>query len=133
MARVPVPGSNSHSRIQERFSSALDGLVEQVRKDRSILAAILCGSLSHDRVWEKSDIDLLLVTIDDKAVEQGGLALYADGVNVHATLIPRAGFRKMIEGSLHNSFVHSLLAKGRLIYTHDDTIADLCAKLHEIG
>jgi hypothetical protein len=29
--------------------------------------------------------------------------------------------------------MHSLLAKGRLLYTHDETIAALCARLHEIG
>ena len=27
-----------------------------------------CGSLSHDTVWAKSDIDLILVTIDDRMV-----------------------------------------------------------------
>ena len=42
-----------------------------MKEDRSVLAAILCGSLSHDTVWAKSDIDLALVTIDDKKVEQG--------------------------------------------------------------
>jgi hypothetical protein len=98
-----------------------------------VLAAILCGSLAHDKVWAKSDIDLVLVTIDDKKVDSTDLALYADGVNVHAFLIPRARFRQTIEGSLRNSFMHSLLAKGRLLYTHDQTIADLCASLGEIG
>jgi hypothetical protein len=29
--------------------------------------------------------------------------------------------------------MHSLLAKGRLLYTHDETIAQLCARLREIG
>jgi len=29
--------------------------------------------------------------------------------------------------------MHSLLAKGRLLYTHDETIAALCGRLHEIG
>ena len=58
--------------IQARFSAALDALVEQVKEDRSVLAAILCGSLSHDTVWAKSDIDLVLVTIDDKKVETVG-------------------------------------------------------------
>ena len=57
--------------MQRKFSEALDALVGQVQQDRSILAAILCGSLSHDQVWAKSDIDLLLVTIDDKKVEAG--------------------------------------------------------------
>ena len=119
--------------VRRKFMAALDALVGEVRADRSVLAAILCGSLSHDTVWAKSDIDLVLVTIDDRKVEQSDLSLYADGVNVHAILIPRAEFRKMVEGSVRNSFAHSFLTKGRLLYTHDPTIADLCASLTDIG
>jgi hypothetical protein len=119
--------------VQQRFHAALESLVTQVKGDRSILAAILCGSLSHDTVWAGSDIDLALVTVDDKKVEQRGLALYADGVNVHAMLIPRARFRAIVEGSLHSSFMHALLAKARLLYTHDETIADLCGALGTLG
>jgi predicted nucleotidyltransferase len=119
--------------IRQKFAEALAALIEQVKEDRSILAAILCGSLSHDAVWAKSDIDLVLVTIDDKKAPQSGLSLYADGVNVHAFLMPRAEFRKTVEGSIHNSFMHSFLAKGRLLYTHDQTIADICERLQEIG
>ena len=94
---------------------------------------MLCGSLSHDTVWEKSDIDLVLVTVDDRMVPAGDKALYADGVNIHALLVPRAEFRKMVDGSVRNSFMHSFLTKGRLLYTHDPTIADLCAALPGIG
>ncbi|HEV1284792.1 MAG TPA: hypothetical protein VNU44_05755 [Bryobacteraceae bacterium] len=119
--------------VEKQFLDVLDDLVAQVKCDKSILAAILCGSLSHDTVWAKSDIDLALVTIDDRKVESGSLSLLAGGVNVHAFLIPRAEFRKTVEGSVRNSFIHSLLAKGRLLYTHDPTIADLCARLGEIG
>jgi len=119
--------------IQQKFAEALDALIEQVKEDRSILAAILCGSLSHDTVWAKSDIDLVLVTIDDKKAPQAGLSLYADGVNIHAFLMPRAEFRRVVEGSIHNSFMHSFLAKGRLLYTHDQTIIDLCERLQEMG
>src|SRR5207237_1050841 len=116
-----------------RFSDAVDALVGQIREDRSILAAVLCGSLAHDTVWSKSDVDLVLVTIDDRKVETGGPSLYADGVNVHAMLVSRAKFRKLAEGSIRNSFMHSFLAKGRLLYTHDESIGSLFAKLHEIG
>jgi predicted nucleotidyltransferase len=117
----------------QKFNAALDALIEQVKRDRSILAAVLCGSLSHDTVWAKSDIDLLLVTIDDRKTRSDALSLYADGINVHAWLLPRTDFRKIVEGSIHNSFSHSLLAKGRLLYTHDETIADLCSRLQVIG
>jgi hypothetical protein len=119
--------------VEAKFSAALDALIEQVRADRSVLAAVLCGSLSHDTVWAKSDIDVVLVTIDDRKTEESSRTLYADGVNVHVVLMPRSQFRTIVEGSIRNSFMHSLLAKGRLLYTHDDTIGDLCARLHEIG
>lgn len=119
--------------IRQKFTQALDALVEQVKADRSVLAAILCGSLSHDTVWARSDIDLVLVTIDDKKVDRGDRALYADGVNVHAILIPRAEFRRIVEGSARHSLMHSFLAKGRLLYTHDPTIAGLCARLGDGG
>jgi uncharacterized protein len=119
--------------IVQKFRAALDALVERINQDRAVLAAILCGSLSHDTVWARSDIDLVLVTVDDRKVEATHRALYAEGVNVHALLLPRAQFRAAVEGSIHNSFIHSFLTKGRLLYTHDETIADLCARLHGIG
>jgi len=126
----PIPSADA---IRKLYSAALDELVAQVRKDRSILAVILCGSLSHDTVWEKSDIDLALITIDDKKLECSAMALNAGGVNVHAWMMPRAEFRKTVEGATRNSFSHSMLAKGKLLYTHDETIAALCSRLHEIG
>src|SRR5262249_23062340 len=121
------------SSVGRKFTEALDALVEQVKGDRSILAAVLCGSLAHDTVWAKSDIDLVLVTIDDKKVDRAAVARYADCVHVHAILIPPAECRKMVEGAVRNSFLPSFLAKGRLLYTHDQTIADLCTRLGEIG
>jgi uncharacterized protein len=123
----------NRAEIEQRFHQALGILIERIKEDRAILGALLCGSLSHDTVWSKSDIDLVLVTIDDKKVPQGGVSLFADGVNVHAMLIPRAEFRKLAEGSLDNSFMHSFLAKGRLLYAHDDTLVELVDRLKVIG
>lgn len=105
----------------------------EVKQDRSILAAILCGSLSHDRVWAKSDIDLVLVTAEEKRSGSEGVALYANGVNVHALLMPRTQFRQTVEGSFRNSFIHSFLTKGRVLYSHDESIVAMCARLQEIG
>jgi hypothetical protein len=117
----------------DEFAAALDALVPQLKSDRSILAALLGGSLSHDRVWAKSDIDLLLVTVDDPLTGEPYISLNADGVNVHALLMQRAEFRKLAEGAVHQSFMHSFLAKSRVLFTRDETIADLCARLHRIG
>ncbi len=119
--------------LQRKYREALDVLIEQMKGDRSLLAAVLCGSLAHDTVWARSDIDLALVTIDGEKLPSPHLSLYAAGLNVHAFLFSRADFRKTVEGSVRNSFLHSLLAKGKLLYTHDPTIERLCAALGAIG
>jgi hypothetical protein len=51
---------------QRRFTAALDAFVERAKQEPYLLAIILGGSLSHDRVWEKSDIDLLVIGRDEK-------------------------------------------------------------------
>jgi predicted nucleotidyltransferase len=119
--------------VHQTFTKALDALVAEIKQDRTVLAVILCGSLSHDTVWDKSDIDLALVTIDDPKGNDRGISLYADGLNTHAFLLSRTEFRQIVEGSVANSFTHSLLAKGRLIYTHDESIVPLCQRLHTLG
>ena len=126
--KLPAP-----DRSTDEFAAALEALLPQLQSDRTILAALLGGSLSHDRVWEKSDIDLLLVTQDDALKGQSHVSLNADGVNVHALLMQRAEFRRLVEGSVHQSFMHSFLAKSRVLFTRDDTIAGLCARLQKIG
>lgn len=119
--------------VHQKFDAALGQLIKRVKQDRTVLAAVLCGSLSHDTVWDKSDIDLMLVTVDDKAPGESQFALYADGVNVHTMLTNRAQFRKMVEGAIRTSFLHSFLAKGKLLYTHDESIASLLAQIQKLG
>ncbi len=125
--------TTDQSAVERAFAAALEKLVADLARDRSVLAAILCGSLSYDTVWQKSDIDLVLVTIDDRLVAQAHVSLLVDDVIIHAILLPRVDFRKAVEGAVGNSFVHSFLARGRLLYSHDPTIADLCAELKEHG
>ncbi len=117
----------------EHFRRALDELVVQLRQDRAILATLLCGSLAHDTVWAKSDIDLVLITIDDKLVTAETRALDTNGVNVHASLMPRAQFKRLADGAVTHSFMHSLLAKGQLLYSHDESIAPLLERMRILG
>lgn len=117
----------------EHFAKALETLVASVRADRAILAAVLCGSLAHDTVWARSDIDLVLITVDDKLIASGGMILDADGVNVHAMLLPRAAFKRLADGALSNSFMHSMLSKGRMLYSHDESLPPLLEHMRRIG
>lgn len=118
--------------LRLRYESAVDGLVEKLKGDRLVLAAILAGSLAHDEVWEKSDIDLVLVVSDDaKDVQSYGLV--EDGINVHAYLVPRSKFVAVVNGSLQGSFLHSLLSKGKLLFAQDESLVALVGTLGHLG
>ncbi len=66
------------------------------------------------RSGPKSDIDLVLVTIDDKKVEKSDLALYADGVNVHAVLLP-SGTIPQDDRRIDPQLVHALATGQRAV------------------
>ena len=118
---------------KQRFEDALDNLVERVRQDEHILAAILCGSLSYDVVWDKSDIDLVLVCTDDKKTEAHLVSLVEDDINIHATVQPRSEFRRSLESAVRNMFEHSMYARGKLLYSKDPSIDELFEQLHSLG
>ncbi len=133
---------NTSTSIQKQFETALDAFVNKAKEDRHVLAAILFGSLSADRVWEKSDIDLIVVTRDDKKLfrKEGkdddevseGAALLENDVYIHVFMQPRSAFRKMIEGGLQSSFMHSSFADSRLLFTRDETIRELYDGIGEL-
>src|SRR5689334_2693987 len=109
--------------VRQRFERAVTNLTDLLQRDRTVLAAILGGSLSYDEVWEKSDIDLLI--IGDETHKEKSYTLTEENVNIHASVLPRSAFKKAIEGSLQSSFFHSYIAKSRLLYTHDESIYGL--------
>jgi predicted nucleotidyltransferase len=118
--------------VRVRYEAAVAVLLEKLEGDRLVLAVILCGSLAHDEVWEKSDVDLVIVTADDLK-ENRGYTLVEDGINIHASLIPRGKFKASVQGAVQGTFVHSLLSKGKLIYARDESMVELCASLGYLG
>lgn len=119
--------------LQQEFTAALERLVADAQRDRTVLAAILCGSLAYDTVWSKSDIDVVFVTADERKPDRSEVTLDASGIPVHAFLLPRSEFRKAAEGSLHHSVMHSFLARGRVLFTHDPTISELLERVTDLG
>lgn len=133
-AALPAPSAPSvPSAVQKRYQDALRSLAAQLEADRYVLAVILCGSLSYDEVWDKSDIDLLVVTTEDLKAGKN-LSLLADGITVHAYLQARSKFKATLQSATQSSFFHSLLSKSTLLFSRDPTVSDWydgCAKLGE--
>lgn len=120
------------SEVKETYAAALDSLVAKLRSDSYVVAAVLVGSLAYDTVWERSDIDLVIVTEETRQTSQA-LGLVELGVNIHASLVTRSQFRKMLEGSAQGAFIHSMLSKGQMLFTRDEPLAELFAARHALG
>lgn len=118
--------------VVERYKAALDAFVAKVRQDPYVIAAILCGSLSHDRVWHRSDIDMVLVGRDEKRPIRE-YNLLEDGINIHAIMFSRSRFKQVLERSVQSSFFHSYMAKSTLLYTTDESLRDYYADITRLG
>ena len=124
----------SQATVEKRYHDALDSLVTKVQKDRNIIAAILCGSMSYDQVWDKSDIDLLLVQREGKG-DPRGYTLSENDVNIHAEIVPRGQLRRWQETALQGSFDHSFFSRSTLLFCSDESVKTWYqnANLHNIG
>ncbi|MFX0062438.1 MAG: hypothetical protein ACFFC7_09650 [Candidatus Hermodarchaeota archaeon] len=111
--------------VKERYEAALDSFVEKLKQDRSILAAFLCGSLSYDEVWEKSNINVIIVTRDDvKPIQE--LILVEQGILIEGYIYTRDQFKKNLERALQGSRFHSLFSKSILLFSKDETLNEYC-------
>lgn len=118
--------------VRQRYEMALETLLAKVRQDRTIIAALLGGSLAYDQVWAKSDIDILFITKDEKKLSRE-YCLTEDDINIHCIVFSRSGFKQNIERALQSSFIHSFLSKATLLFSHDLSINEFFEQAKRIG
>jgi hypothetical protein len=119
--------------VQERYQAALDALTAKLKEDYYVLAAIVYGSVARGEAWEKSDIDLNIIQQDGLERETRYLWLTEDGINISASLISRNRFKRMIEGELQGSFIHSIRSQSKLLFSKDESIAAWFEETDRIG
>ncbi len=120
---------NSTDKLK-RFENALRLFLERVAADPNLLAAVLVGSLSDETIWRRDAISLWLIEKDGvaKRLRADGddprifRTLVEEGVNLHVELIPRAHFKRMVEGAARTAFRYSFFARRKLVYCDDASL-----------
>lgn len=120
--------------VRRQFEDALASFVDLLEQDRTVVAAVLWGSLAYDRVWEGSDIDVMVVRDDQKARPGGGLVpLTSRGVNIHAFVVTRSEFRRRLQSAAGGGFWHSTNTRGRILFTRDEAIRGIFEEIQALG
>src|SRR6187200_1859883 len=125
-----MPMSESISQKVARFEKALHLFLDRVAADPNVLAAVLVGSLTEETIWRRDAISLWLIEKDGvtKRLRADGedprifRTLVEEGVNLHVELIPRARFKRMVEGTARTAFRYSYFARRELIYCDDPSL-----------
>ena len=119
-------------KIRKNFEDALDGFIEQVKQDRSIIAALLFGSLVKGVVWEKSDIDLVLITNDQKTPYKDFWLMDGD-IRIQVSIFTRNQFIRHQQRSLQGSGTHHVLTTSKVLFSNDPSLDEFVESMKKVG
>jgi len=124
-----------------RFETALNQLIERIAEDRYVLAMVLVGSLSTETIWRRESLGLWIIEADgvtrrllsDGTDERIFRILVENGINIHAEVIPRSRFKKMVEGASRTAFSCNFFAERRIVYSKDASIESWFKKANSVA
>lgn len=113
-----------------RFNAALKQFLERIAEDRYVLAVVLVGSIRPETIWRRESIGLWIIEADgvsrrlpsDGQDERIFRILVENGINLHAEIISRSRFKKMVEGASRTAFSCNFFAERRIVYCKDASI-----------
>jgi hypothetical protein len=124
-----------------RFEAALQQFVQRIAEDRYVLAIVLVGSLRAETIWQRESLALWIIEADgvsrrllsDGNDERIFRILVENGINIHAEVIPRSRFKKMVEGASRTAFSCNFFAERRIVYSKDPSIESWFKKANSLA
>jgi hypothetical protein len=124
-----------------RFEAALQQFIERIAEDRYLLAVVLVGSLRAETIWQRESLGLWIIEADgvsrrllsDGNDERIFRILVEDGINIHAEVIPRSRFKKMVEGASRTAFSCNFFAERRIVHSKDPSIESWFKKANSLA
>ncbi|MFW9809892.1 MAG: hypothetical protein ACFFE6_11010 [Candidatus Thorarchaeota archaeon] len=125
------PADVERERVHADYQSALDELTEKCERDEYVLNFMVSGSLSYDTVWEKSDIDFMIVVRDEPYGRRRGFV--EKDVFMEGEVVTRDYFRRGTNRVKDGSIFHSYFSKSKLLVSKDDSIMDYYEDVNNMG
>src|ERR1700675_1907654 len=136
----PMAQANDVDKLA-RFEAALNQLIERIAEDRYVLAIVLVGSLRTETIWHRESLGLWIIEADgvsrrlpsDGKDERVFRILVENGINIHAEVISRSRFKKMVEGASRTAFSCNFFAERRIVYSKDPSIESWFKKANSLA
>jgi len=125
------PADVDRERVRADYQSALDELTKKCEMDEYVLNFMVAGSISYDTVWEKSDIDFMIVVKDEPYGRHRGFI--EKDVFMEGEVVTRDYFRRGTHRVKDGSIFHSYFSKSKLLVSKDDSIIDFYEDLNNMG
>src|SRR6516165_9079130 len=124
-----------------RFKAALQQFVERIAEDRYVLVVVLVGSLRAETIWQRESLALWIIEADgvsrrllsDGNDERIFRILVENDINIHAEVIPRSRFKKMVEGASRTAFSCNFFAHRQIVYSKDPSIESWFKKANSLA
>src|SRR5947208_1589121 len=124
-----------------RLEATLRQFVDRIAEDRYVLAVVLVGSLTLETIWQRESLGLWIIEADgvsrrllsDGNDERIFRTLVENGINIHAEVIPRSRFKKMVEGASRTAFSCNFFAQRRIVYSKDPSIESWFKKANSLA
>ena len=114
-------------KVREKFDAALELFVERAKQDSQVLGIILFGSLAHNRVHERSNINIMIVTKEGSA---GYKRVIENGIPIDVGIYNINAFRRNIYGRRRVAY-HQSLSRSKIFFSRDNSIDDLYENISE--
>lgn len=112
--------AKSIAELQDAFQS----IVNNLKKNKKVLAIFTFGSIVSGDIWEGSDIDLFVVYKDNYPKIRD---IYSESkkVPVHTKLLDKEHFINIYEAEREKGYIRELLIKSKLVFSRDSDISNI--------
>lgn len=118
--------------ITSKFNNAINSFIDKIKEDKNVIALIVMGSFSYDIVWEKSDIDALLI-VRDQVLNEIHFCVNEEDIPINITIVQRSELKRYYEKSFGGSIHHSFITTSKIVYSTDETLYEYLENIKIFG
>lgn len=121
---TPVRGEVLNKVITE-YQSGYSKIVENLKKRTGILSILVFGSIITGDLWEKSDIDLIVIVEEKLDCDIMNIYTEENKIPIHIRFIQKEIFITLCKGNNKGGHLHRIFCSSKLVFSRDKEIDSL--------